>query len=39
MTLTPELDLALKLALGVSWTLAYVLIIKREFQDKTFSCR
>ena len=37
MTLTPELDLAIKLALGVSWTLAYALIIKRGFQDKTFG--
>lgn len=37
MNLSPDLDLALKLGLGVSWTLAYMLIIKRRFQDKTFG--
>jgi len=37
MNVSPELDLALKLALGVSWTLAYILIIKRGFQDKSFG--
>ena len=37
MTTSPELDLVLKLGSGVSWTLVYILIIKRGFQDRTFG--
>ncbi len=37
MNLSPELDLALKFASGLSWTLVYILIISRGFQDKTFG--
>ena len=37
MTTSPELELVLKLGSGVSWTLVYILIINRGFQDRTFG--
>ncbi len=38
MTASPELDWALKVGgSGVFWTVAYILIIKRGSQDKTFG--
>lgn len=37
MATSPELDLVLKLGSGVSWTLVYILVIQRGFQEKTFG--
>ena len=37
MTPSPELDWALKVGSGLSWTLVYILIIRRGFLDKTIG--
>jgi hypothetical protein len=37
MTLTAELGNALKIVSGICWTITYLLIIRRGFQDKTYG--
>lgn len=37
MTVTPELRTAIEIGSGICWTLTYLLIIKRGFQDKTYG--
>jgi hypothetical protein len=37
MAISPELNLAFKLGSGLCWTLAYILIIRRGFIDKTYG--
>lgn len=37
MTLTPELSNGLKIATGICWTIAYILIIRRGHLEKTYG--
>ena len=37
MTVTPEFRTAIEIGSGICWTLVYLLIIKRGFQDKTYG--
>jgi len=37
MTVTPEFRTSIEIASGICWTLVYLLIIKRGFQDKTYG--
>lgn len=37
MTVSPELRTAIEIGSGICWTLVYLLIIKRGFQDKTYG--
>lgn len=37
MTVTPEFRTGIEIGSGVCWTLVYLLIIKRGFQDKTYG--
>ena len=37
MTITPDMRTAIEIGSGICWTLTYLLIIKRGFQDKTYG--
>jgi hypothetical protein len=37
MSISPELNIALKLGSGLCWTIAYILIIRRGFIDRTYG--
>jgi hypothetical protein len=37
MSISPELNIVLKIGSGLCWTIAYILIIRRGFIDKTFG--